>query len=310
MHNPEIVPALSDFGFKNLFGKGEESKDNLIFLLNEILKEYPGIGRIVSVEYRNPEHQGQNRERKSTRFDIYCRTEDNRLFIVEMQNETDAYIKKRLVFYMCQAVTENDSRKDPERPWNYDFPPVIAIMLCNFVDNEIDSREVNYFGLVNLHTGRILGQYVGLVILQLPLFPKEREECGTELEKIIFSLENMEEIVAKKTRSFSQEEGDFYDRIERMSHTASLTNDELHAYHQWLKVTNDDRLRLQRAEEKGIAEGMEKGIAEGMEKGIAEGMEKNQWENAFKMYKRNYPLDEISLITGLPVEEMKKKWFK
>ena len=110
---------------------------------------------------------------------------------------------------------------------------------------------------------------------------------------------HMETIIKEKKNPFSETESDFYDRVRNMSTTAALTQSELHAYHQWLKVTNDERLRLARAEEKGLAEGEAKGRAEGISKG--------KWISAKKMWLRNYSLEEISEITEIPVEELKQK---
>ncbi|MCH5224601.1 MAG: PD-(D/E)XK nuclease family transposase [Muribaculaceae bacterium] len=205
----------------------------------------------------------------------------------------------RLIFYLCQAVTEQDNRAESGKPWNYDFPPVLVIMLCNFVDPELDRKEVNYFGLINLETGRMLSEHVGLCLVQIPLFPIHREDCKTDLERIVFSMDNMEGILANKVESFSTSQGDFYDRIEKMSQTATLTQDELHEYHQWLKVTNDDRLFLERAIEKGMAEGR----AEGRAKGEAE----QAWRDAEGFYKAGVSLEIISSVTKIPIEELQSR---
>ena len=301
VNDNKIIPPLSDFGFKNLFGK-EGSQSNLIFLLNEILKGYPGMSPIVEVTYRNPDHQASTPDRKSTKFDIYCKTGNGKTFIIEMQNEGDSLIKKRLLFYLCQAVTEQDSRTDLLTPWDYDFPPVIVIMICNFIDREIDPCEVNYFGFLNLESHKPLGNHVGLVMVQLPFFPQEEMECKTELEKIFYSLTHMDTITKQGNIPFSKHSGDFYDRIAKMSQTASLTKDELHAYHQWLKVTNDDRLMLKRAEEKGLAEGEAKGRTEGR----AEGEKQKAIEVARTAISMGLDDQAIQQLSGLPMEEIQK----
>ena len=315
----EYIPPTSDFGFKNLFGKGEKSKDNLIFLLNEVLKDYPDFDPVVSVEYLNSEHQGDNPDRKSTRFDVYCRTESNKVFIVEMQNQPDPHLNQRLIFYMCQAVTEQDSRVYLEKAWNYNFPPVIVIMFCDFTDPEIDPVEVNHFGFMNLKTHKQFGNHVGLSIVQMPLFPTTKSECKTELDKIVFSMMNMDTILTKKENSFSTQEGDFYDRIEKMSRTAALTREELHAYHQWLKVTNDDRLWREKAREEGLAEGRAEGLAEGRAEGLAkgrtegrtegraEGIAEGKWQMAKKMIDDGMDLDKIALYSQIPIDQLRQR---
>ena len=303
----EFIPPFSDFGFKNLYGKPKpESKENLRFLLNAIIKDWPGLEHdpIVDLQYRNPDHQGDNPERKSTKFDVYCVTESGKHFIVEMQNQPDRHLKQRLIFYLCQAVTELDRRTNSQEPWNYDFPPVLVIMMCNFIDPEIDHAEVNYFGLVNLKTHRPLGGYIGLSFIQIPLFPEKREDCKTEIERIVFSMDNMEAIINNKVESFSTREGDFYDRIKTMSQTAALSEKELHAYHQWLKVENDERLRLKEARDEGMARGEKKGRAEGR----AEGERQQAWRSAERMFAKEMPLEEISEFTGLTVEELKERF--
>ena len=112
---------------------------------------------------------------------------------------------------------------------------------------------------------------------------------------------NMETIQKEGKIPFSKQKGDFYDRIAKMSNTASLTGDELHAYHQWLKVKNDDLLRLKKAREEGEA----KGRAEGEAKGRAEGEKLQAWKTARILHEANQTIDFISKVTGIPEEELK-----
>ena len=307
MKQSDYIPPFSDFGFKNLYGK-PKSKENLIFLLNQIFKGEEDYEPIVDLEYKNVENQGDNSERKTTRFDVYCKTDSGKIFIVEMQNQLNSHLKQRLIFYLCQAVVEQDSRTESNKPWNYDFPQVKVIMFCNFVDSEIDKEEVNDFGILNRKSHRELGRHVSLTLLQIPLFPKRKEECKTELEKIVYSMEHMETILTDKEISFSKREGDFYDRIQRMSRTGALTQDELHAYHQWLKVTNDDRLLLYEAENRGRAEGLLEGRAEGRAEGIAEGENAQAWKSAQRMHEKGFSLIEIADLTDLPISELEEKF--
>lgn len=242
----------------------------------------------------NPEHQALNEERKSTRFDVYCETESGESFIVEMQNENNPHLKQRFLFYLCQAVTEQDYRYEANKPWDYDFPRVIVIMICNFIDKEIDREEVNYFGMLNLKSYRPFGDYIGLAILQLPIFPQKQNECKTEIEKIVYTMTHMEDILTTSVNPFTKHKGDFYDRITHMSTTAALSKKELHEYHQWLKVTNDDRLRLLKAEEKGLNEGR------------AEGRIEQQNRIALNLKSMGMDPEQIAIATGLSLEEIKE----
>ena len=51
---------------------------------------------------------------------------------------------------------------------------------------------------------------------------------------------------------------------------------------------------------------MEGSREEGKLEGIEIGEKNKNIENALKMLKRGYPVDEISFITNLPIEEIKK----
>ena len=62
--------------------------------------------------------------------------------------------------------------------------------------------------------------------------------------------------------------------------------------------------------DEGIKEGLEKGIKEGIEEGIkngeASGKKKSQIEIAKKLLKLNMPIEQISKITELSIEEIEK----
>ena len=91
-----------------------------------------------------------------------------------------------------------------------------------------------------------------------------------------------------------------------MSITAALCKKELHEYHQWLKVTNDDRLRLLKAEEKGLNEGRAKGLAEGRAEGRAEVRIEQQNRIALNLKSMGMDPEQIAIATGLSLEEIKE----
>lgn len=58
--------------------------------------------------------------------------------------------------------------------------------------------------------------------------------------------------------------------------------------------------------DEGIKEGIEKGIEEGIKNGEASGKKKSQIEIAKKLLKLNMPIEQISKITELSIEEIEK----
>ena len=67
-----------------------------------------------------------------------------------------------------------------------------------------------------------------------------------------------------------------------------------------------DRDIKKAAREEGIAEGKAQGLAEGKAQGLAEGAQQQAIETARRMLNKKFSADDISEMTGLPLEEVLK----
>ena len=76
------INPFTDWGFKRLFGQ-EFSKDLLINFLNDL---FEGEFQIKDVTFKDKEQLGDTNDLRGCIFDIYCVTDDDKHFIVEMQN--------------------------------------------------------------------------------------------------------------------------------------------------------------------------------------------------------------------------------
>ena len=76
------INPFTDWGFKRLFGQ-EFSKDLLINFLNDL---FEGEFQIKDVTFKDKEQLGDSNDLRGCIFDIYCVTDDDKHFIVEMQN--------------------------------------------------------------------------------------------------------------------------------------------------------------------------------------------------------------------------------
>ena len=56
----------------------------------------------------------------------------------------------------------------------------------------------------------------------------------------------------------------------------------------------------------GIEQGIQRGIEQGIEQGFSDGTYQTKLETAKLMIAHQYPVSEISLMTGLPQEEIEK----
>jgi len=105
-----IIPT-SDWGFKRLFGT-EMNKDILIGLLNRLLPEehildvtYLNTELLIPIGKQKNEVNGFTVRRGVV--DVYCRCQDDRRIIVEMQNHAYPSFVDRAVVYAAASILEN-----------------------------------------------------------------------------------------------------------------------------------------------------------------------------------------------------------
>ena len=91
------INPFTDWGFKRLFGQ-EFSKDLLINFLNDL---FEGEFQIKDVTFKDKEQLGETNDLRGCIFDIYCVTDDDKHFIVEMQNRWVPFFVNRSIYLLC-----------------------------------------------------------------------------------------------------------------------------------------------------------------------------------------------------------------
>ena len=90
----KYINPFTDWGFKRLFGQ-EFSKDLLINFLNDL---FEGEFQIKDVTFKDKEQLGDTNDLRGCIFDIYCVTDDDKHFIVEMQNRLVPFFVNRFIY--------------------------------------------------------------------------------------------------------------------------------------------------------------------------------------------------------------------
>ena len=116
---------LTDFGFHKIFGT-ESNKDLLIDFLNQVIKEE---GHIVDIKYLNPEQLGDFEMDRKAIFDIFCITEKEEYFIVEMQKASQAFFRDRSLYYASLPI----QKQAPQGDWNFRLNTVYFVAILDFV---------------------------------------------------------------------------------------------------------------------------------------------------------------------------------
>ena len=83
----KFISPFPDEGFKRIFGS-ERSKSVMISFLNTMIG---GAVPIVDIVYLDKEQNAEVVDGRTVIYDLFCRTEDGRHVIVEMQNSYQSF---------------------------------------------------------------------------------------------------------------------------------------------------------------------------------------------------------------------------
>ena len=283
----KFINPFTDIGFKKIFGQ-EVSKDLLIDFLNNLLK---GERVINDVRFLDKEQLGFYDDDRSLIYDVLCETPSGERIIVEMQNRSQPYYKRRSIYYAAQAVVRQGERG---KGWQYDVKAVYCISFLNFQQNDISERFRVDVTLMDMETKQSFSELLRLIYLQLPLFTKDYTECENDFERWICVLKDMDIM----NRLPEAAKNSVFKKVAEIGELSSLTYEERLKYEDVLKRYRDTLAVMEGQKQEGFREGMEKGIEKGMEKGKA--------EIARNLKNDGIPLDVIARNTGLSIEEIEK----
>lgn len=268
------INPFTDFGFKRLFGE-EPNKDLLLDFLNELLKEEQGV--IKNLTYLKKEHLGTTEIERKAIFDLYCENEKGEKFIVELQKTKQNFFKDRTVYYSTFPIKEQAKRAD----WNYELKSVYTIAILDFVFDE-DKNQPDKFRydvkLKDNETNKIFYDKLTFIYLEMPKFKKTAEQLETRFEKWLYVLKNLNRL--DRVPDVLREK--IFDKLFEIAEIAKFNQEQILSYENSLKYYRDLKNSLDTAKAEGKA------------------------EVAINMIKKGYPLNEISQITDLPIEEIEK----
>lgn len=299
------INPLTDFGFKRIFGI-PFNKDLLMSFLNALFNGDPVVSDIT---YKNSEKFGTNEEARRAVFDVYCTTDTGARIIVEMQNVYQDFYKDRSIYYSTFPIAEQAQRGN----WNYELHDVYTIGILNFTfpeDKHSDSNIFREVKLMDTDSHEIFYDKLTYIYVELANFHKTLEECDSLLEKWIYCLRNLQNLMSRPLAL----QGRVFEKLFKTAEIAKMTTEDRRAYELSANAYRDIKNGMDAAKregmDKGIAIGTEKGIAIGTEKGIAIGTEKGARAKALKvarkMKARGLEDGMISEMTGLSAEVIKK----
>ncbi len=325
---PKVFAKLTfDKGFKIVLGTEGRSEKILIPLLNRILNL-----RIVELQFLQTEKMGLTEEDSKSVFDVYCKDEFGRRFLVEMQMWGQRYFNMRSSIYLAFTVLDQfrDAKKrciESEKEWDYYFEPVYVIAFLNQRNNISEDPNdprvnpyVSRYITRSIATGKDLEDGTNRVFIDLYRFRKTFEDCSDDLERWLFSIKNMHLLKESPDGIDGTELEDLY-----FESKLAAWDPDLRTKYDRLMGNEHDRIlgvlyEKEMAREEGLAEGRAKGIEEGREVGRKEGREVGRKEGievgraegesekaiqiAKNMLAKGMAITDIADLTGLSVEDI------
>ena len=280
------VSPIVDTGFKIIF----EKEDILREFLNDLLNP---PSPIVSIQYLNVEMTPPNLEERKAEYDLRCKTEDGKEFIIEMQNIEQQFFTDRIVYYLSKSISpqaekgqKTTDKKGNTIPWDYELHPVYGVFFINFHLGNLKPQVKRTVRFRVEETGELFNDKVRIYTIELPCFKGKTEaDSKTRIDKWVYNLYNMEDMT---TPLAFQDEMPIFKRLATVAEYANMTPAEQARYDYELKQYRDHYAQMSWATKKGLMEGEAK----------------ERIKNAVAMKKKGLSTELISEILGMTTEEV------
>lgn len=181
--NGRFISILSDYGFKATFGNEADTtflKKSLQALINSPTP-------IKSVSFAKNEMTAITVDSRSGIYDIACIDENDNHFIVEMQLSDYPEFIQRMKFYALHRF--NTLVKKGE----YKFENLPKIYCIGILAKNIFTQITDYHNISVLRNGKneIIDDQMTFVTVELDKFSKQLSDIETDLDKLIFTMQNL-----------------------------------------------------------------------------------------------------------------------
>ncbi len=313
----KFINPLTDIGFKRIFG----DKEIMMSFLNSL---FEGEFVIKDIEYLDKEQEALPGDERNIIYDLFCKTDTDMEFIVEMQSRSQLFYRDRIIYYLSRVIAGQGMKGDK---WNYKLTPIYGIYWMNFSLSE-DGQVINDISLYSKHqlkegvNAKPFTDKVRAITIDMRAFNKIQANCETTLDQWIYNIKNMESMT---TMPF-KESNNVFAHLETLSDYYAMDIEDRKIYDAALRRNRDYYATLESARVEGLEEGRAEGRAEGIEEGraegraegfkdgeekgrsagIKEGERKTNIFNAKKFKELGVDIFVISQATGLTIEEINK----
>ncbi|MDC0864786.1 Rpn family recombination-promoting nuclease/putative transposase [Rickettsiaceae bacterium] len=283
----KISPRI-DIAFKKIFGV-EENKDLLISFINSVVGEEDQVSYVTILNPYNPKNFKKD---KLSILDIKAENEDGKRFNIEIQISDEADYDKRALYYWAKLYTEQLQVAQDYST----LSKAIGIHILNFTSIPEVKSYHNVFHITEKNSGIPYFKDLELHTIELNKFTDNpNEQLSDIIQKVKSSLDMWTTFLTRndllKADHLPKELNDQnLKKAISVLEVMNFSEDEREAYEdhlKWLRIETNT-LKKMRAE------------------GKAEGKAERDIEIAKSMISKNYPLSDISALTGICLSDLQK----
>ena len=272
----KYINLMVDWSFKRVFGT-EVNKDILIEFLKAIFPQFA----ITDITYIPTEQLGIMEDDRKAIFDVVCKTEDGKTFLVEMQRGAQKHFFERALYYTSFPIMKQGKKaiaKEEEKgkdPWDFSLDGVFFLGILDF-KYEQDERTEHRYQLLETKTLKRMTDKLEFVFVEVAKFNKSEDELETDLDKWLYLLKNMSTLLERPAALRDMVFGRLFDVAEY----ARLDDEERKNYVEAMNTARDTYNM------------------------IAYALEKRTYEIARNLLAMKLDIDSISKATGLTKDEI------
>ncbi len=185
-----FIDFTSDYGFKATFGNESDTRFLRRALQALIKSDIP----IEKIEFIKTDFQALNLGSRSGVYDLACIDEAKNQFIVEMQANDYPHFIQRMKFYALHKFNIMVKKG------KYIFDDLTPIYCIGILSNSIyTSHEYYSYGQLKSETGEVMDNLLTYITVELDKFHKPLNKITTDLEKLIFTMKNLQTYTEQPT---------------------------------------------------------------------------------------------------------------
>ena len=279
----KFISLLSDYGFKVAFA----DESDTLFLRRALQALIQSETPIKEVQFLRNEFVGITEDSRGGVFDLVCKDEKERTFIVEMQLGYYKHFIQRAKFYAFQRFNTLVEKG------KYQFDNLTPIYCIGFLAKGIfpKSSEYYHFGRLMSRNGEELDDQITHIIVEINKFGKEEIEIKSDLDKLIYIMKNLEHIKgADQLPKFLTE--DWIEQAMNKLDKSQMTPDQ-RMHYEMMMAKNATIIEMLKEEKQQMLKEERKQMAKDIAKEMAETLKQSGVEYAV-----------ISKATGLSIEEI------